>query len=357
MRELIEPKTENQKPFIQTLNGIVTEKIPFWFMRQAGRYLPEYRELRKDTGSFLDLVYNPQKAAEVTIQPLRRFNMDGAILFSDILVTPHAMGQKLRFEEGRGPVLEAITDKAGIENLDENNPDEILSPIYETIQLTKEKLKQEGFDQTALIGFAGGPWTVACYMVEGGSSKDFKTILNWQKINPDEFQILIDRVTNVTIHYLKKQIEAGAEAIQLFDSWSGLLDAEEFERWVIKPTQKIFTELKATYPEIPLIGFPRGAGNNLAAYAETLPMQGIGLDYDVGPDWALEKLPENLVFQGNLHPELLLQGRENMVNKATEILDKFSSRPFIFNLGHGVIKETPVEHVAQLSDLIRNFER
>jgi uroporphyrinogen decarboxylase len=324
-------------------------------MRQAGRYLPEYRELRKEAGSFLDLVYNPEKAAEVTVQPIRRYAMDGAILFSDILVVPHAMGQDVRFETGKGPLLNALRTREDFETLQVENPDKILSPIYETLKRTRQKLDSENFENVTLLGFAGAPWTVACYMVEGGTSRDFENIIDIQKNRPDDFQILIDRVSDVTIHYLKKQIEAGAEALQIFDSWASLLDGPNFDRWIINPTAKIIDAVKKAHPDVRIIGFPRGAGNNLARYAEQLPIDALGLDYEVSLPDVLEQIPDNIALQGNLDPHLLLGGGKNMESEIMNILDTLSSRRFIFNLGHGVIKETPPEHVEALSRIVKNY--
>jgi uroporphyrinogen decarboxylase len=347
---------KNTKLFLKVLNGKTGERVPFWFMRQAGRYLPEYRELRKDAGSFLDLVYNPQMAAEVTLQPIRRYGMDGAILFSDILVIPHALGQVLRFEEGRGPILEALTSEEDFKNLNIDNIHETLLPIYETVKTVRKKLETEKLDHVSLIGFSGSPWTVICYMIEGGSSKNFAKTKNWANTNPESFSKLVDLVTDASILYLSRQIEAGAEIIQLFDSWAGLLEGKDFEKWVIKPTAKIVSTLKSNYPNIPIIGFPRQGGEALANYAENTGINGLGLDYSVSQDWAVSALPEKLPLQGNLHPETLLAGGNDMEKATMDILNKFSNKPHIFNLGHGIIKETPPENVQRLCEIIRNFK-
>ena len=332
------------------------DPIPFWFMRQAGRYLPEYRELRSQAGGFLDLVYNPEQASEVTLQPIRRFGMSAAILFSDILVIPQALGQDLKFETGEGPRLNALETLNDIENLNLENIDQTLSPIYETVSLTRSKINHEKFNDTALIGFAGSPWTVACYMVEGRGNKTFDKTQKWATETPDIFQKLIDILVTATSHYLIKQIEAGAQIIQLFDSWSGLLDQEKFDRWVTKPTTEIIHNVRRIYPDIPIIGFPREAADMAINYAKTTGINAIGLDYSMKSDWARDNLQNILPVQGNLNPQILLEGGDNLQKTANHILETLSDKPFIFNLGHGIIKETPPEHVAQLCEIIRNFK-
>ena len=347
---------KKQKIFLEVLNQKIPDQVPFWFMRQAGRYLPEYRDLRKKSGSFLDLVYNPQNASEVTMQPLRRFGMSAAILFSDILVIPHALGQNLSFESAKGPKLEPISGVQELKKLDLTKIDRTLSPIYETLSLTRSKLQSENFDDTALIGFAGSPWTIACYMVEGAGSKTFDATKSWAYRDPEGFGELIDIISQATTDYLIKQIEAGAESLQLFDSWSGVLDEENFNRWVIEPTQKIIEAVKGKYPDIPVIGFPRGAGVKAVRYAKDTGIKGLGLDFSMPLEWAKDNLQALLPVQGNLDPVSLLVGGGKMKRAALDILETFVGKPFIFNLGHGVIKETPVEHVEQLSQLIREFK-
>jgi len=345
------------KSLIDNLNGSTTKNVPFWFMRQAGRYLPEYREIRETAGGFLNLVYNPDHASEVTMQPIRRFGMDGAILFSDILVIPHALGQALKFETGEGPKLEAIRDVDGLKILNLENIHETLNPIYENIKQTRGKLKSEGFGDTALIGFAGSPWTVATYMVEGGGSKTFTEVKKWAYGAPDEFQKLIDIVTDATISYLDHQVQAGVEALQLFDSWAGVLDPDQFEKWVIAPTTKIVAALREKYPHMPIIGFPRDAGHLSLNYIQKTGIQAVGLDFTQSPFWARKNLQSMMPVQGNLDPVYLLNGGSAMCDAATKILETYSARPFVFNLGHGVIKETPPENVAELSQLIKDFVR
>jgi uroporphyrinogen decarboxylase len=341
----------NRKQAVGSVN-----RPAFWFMRQAGRYLPEYRELREHVGGFLDLVYNPDQASEITLQPIRRFGMDAAILFSDILVIPQALGQALRFETGEGPKLNALTCDADIQKLDIENIDKILNPIYETIKQTRTKLSTEDFHETSLIGFAGSPWTVACYMVEGGGSKTFEITKKWAYGNPESFQKLIDVLVQSTIHYLIRQIEAGVEAVQLFDSWAGVLDNSNFNRWIIDPTRKIVDGVKAVYPDIPIIGFPRDAGEKSINYAKNTGINAIGLDYSFDPKWAADNIQPLMPVQGNLDPVALLSGGDALERSAHDILETFSNHPFIFNLGHGIIKETPPEHVEKLCEIIRNFK-
>lgn len=343
------------KRLLENLNGRATEQVPFWFMRQAGRYLPEYRELRKEIGGFLNLVYNPELASEVTMQPIRRFGMDAAILFSDILVIPQALGQNLRFETGEGPRLDALQSEEAIHNLNLNILDETLAPIYQTVSETRSKLTKEGFDHTALIGFAGSPWTLACYMIEGGGSKTFEKTKCWAYGKPEIFQKLIDILVQANIHYLSKQIDAGVEAIQLFDSWASVLNAPNFQRWVIEPTIEIVNGLKKLHPNTPIIGFPRDAGDKSIQYANDTGVNAIGLDFSTSSSWAKDNLQSILPVQGNLDPVTLLQGGEVMEREANNILETFAGSPFIFNLGHGVIKETPPKHVEKLSRIIQDF--
>lgn len=347
--------SKNEKPILEVLNNRMPARVPFWLMRQAGRYLPEYRELRKDAGSFLDLVYNPEAAAEVTIQPLRRFGMDAAILFSDILVIPHALGQHVTFEAGEGPRLAALSSEKEFANLNISAIDKILNPVYETVSKTREKMKTEGFDETALIGFCGSPWTVICYMIEGKGSKDFEKARIWALRDPSSFQKLTDIVVEASCHYLAGQIKAGAEVIQLFDSWSGLLDAQEFNRWVIEPTKAIRAYLKTNFPEIPVIGFPRGAGTMAIDYANQTGVNCIGLDQSINPEWAAQNLQTILPVQGNLDPARLLCGGDALQAGLQKIHAAFKAKPYILNLGHGVIKETDVDNVIKLKNIVRGW--
>jgi len=351
---------DTNKPIIQTLNGNLTERVPFWFMRQAGRYLPEYRKLRAEAGGFLDMAYNPDHACEITLQPIRRYQMDAAILFSDILVIPHAMGQPLSFVAGEGPKLErikSIEDLDKIETGKAGSLDDTLSPIYQAIARIREQLIKENFDKTTLIGFAGAPWTVITYMVEGGGSKTYGATKNWAYNDPETFEILINRVTDATIHYLKKQIDAGVEAVQLFDSWSGVLDENHFKKYSIHPARRIVEELKSYAPDIPIIGFPRLAGVLAPTYARETKIDALGVDFSQSLSWINDQLPKNFPVQGNLDPIYLLKGGDPMIDAATRIFETLKDRPFIFNLGHGVIKETKPEDMAKLCDVIKTFKR
>jgi uroporphyrinogen decarboxylase len=331
------------KPLLAVLNGERVSPPPVWMMRQAGRYLPEYRQLRADKGSFVDLVYDSDAAAEVTLQPLRRFpQLDAAILFSDILIVPFAIGQNLTFVAGEGPRLTPPLMDAGLEGL---NPFPArLDPIYETVRKVRAALGPA----TTLIGFAGAPWTVATYMVAGQGSRDQSETRRLAYSNPEMFQAIIDRIEQVTLDFLSGQIEAGAEAVQLFDSWAGSLAPAEFERWVIAPTARITTALRKRYPHVRVIGFPKGAGGKLGAYARETNVDAIGLDETVDPAWADQELPAGLPVQGNLDPLALLSGGEGLKAAVKRILDAFVGRPHIFNLGHGILQETPIAHVEQM---------
>jgi uroporphyrinogen decarboxylase len=318
-------------------------------MRQAGRYLPEYRALRMSKGGFLNLVYDSEAAAEITLQPLRRFGFDGAILFSDILIVPYAMGQSLEFLAGEGPRLSPRLFDARLSALAE--APERLAPIYATVRRVKSRLPRG----VTLLGFAGSPWTVATYMVAGEGSRDQGQTRMLAYREPCRFQALIDALAGVTIEYLAGQIEAGAEAVQLFDSWSGSLAPAEFERWVIAPTARIVAALALRYPEVPVIGFPKGAGDKLPAYARETDVAALGLDETIDPLWAAKALPFGLPVQGNLDPLLLEVGGEELSRRAETILDAFADRPHVFNLGHGIGQHTPVAHVEQLLEAVRGW--
>ena len=336
------------KKILSALQGQTFEKPPFWFMRQAGRYLPEYLEVRANCGGFLDLCFNPEKAAEVTLQPIRRFDMDAAILFSDILVIPLALGQKLGFVKGEGPKLPPLTSKADIENLayDKNK----LSRIYETLAILKDKLPK---DKT-LIGFSGSPWTLACYMLEGGGSKDFAIARKFGQEHPHAFALLLEKLEQSIIHYCSQQIKAGAETIQLFDSWSGVCSAQEFDDWVVAPTKRIVETLKVNHPNIPIIGFPRLAGIGYRRYVKQTGIDAVGIDVQITPEWAKSHLSEFATIQGNLDPILLAKNGDAAVEQAKRLVEAYQGTPFIFNLGHGFIPETPVENVEKLVKFLKS---
>ena len=335
------------KPLLAALHGRRQGKPPVWLMRQAGRYLPEYRELRAQKGGFLDLCYDPASAAEVTLQPIRRFGFDGAILFSDILVVPHALGQRLWFEAGEGPRLEPRLAEAELGDLD---PDPgRLATIYDTVRRVKAELAPE----TTFLGFAGSPWTVATYMVHGRGSKDQGAARRMAYTEPGRFGALIDALVATTIDYLSGQIAAGVDAVQLFDSWGGSLSPAQFERWVIGPNAAIVAGLKERHPHVPVIGFPKGAGAKLAAYAREVRPDAIGLDETVNPVVAHATLPDGLPVQGNLDPLALIAGGEPLDNAVNAILAALKDRPHVFNLGHGILPDTPIEHVERLLTLVR----
>ena len=342
-------QTTASKPLLRALAGEILPVPPFWLMRQAGRYLPEYRELRRSTPSFLDLCLTPELAAEATLQPIRRFGMDAAILFSDILVVPYALGRAVAFREGEGPVLEPLRTRAAAEDLEVEGVTERLRPVYETVARVATVLPRE----TALIGFAGAPWTVATYMVEGGPSRDFAHAKGWAFTDPDGFGILIERLTDATIAHLAAQIEAGADAVQLFDSWAGALDERRFRQYVIAPTRRIVKELRKRYPATPIIGFPRGAGLMYRAYVGETRIGALGLDTGVPPGIARKTLQSLVPVQGNLDPVLLLSGGVRLEEAVAGIVACFRDGPFVFNLGHGVLPGTPVAHVAHLAELLR----
>ncbi|HEX8528103.1 uroporphyrinogen decarboxylase [Allosphingosinicella sp.] len=335
------------KPLLATLNGRNQAIKPIWLMRQAGRYLPEYRRLRAAKGGFLELVYNPDSAAEITLQPIRRFGFDGAILFSDILIVPHALGQDLAFETGEGPRLSpplADFDLAALTPVPER-----LSPIYRTVEKVKAALPPE----TTFLGFAGSPWTVATYMVAGQGSKEQADARRLAYRDPARFSKIIGAIADTTVDYLSGQIEAGVEAVQLFDSWAGSLSPTQFERWVIAPTAQIVSRLRDRHPHVPVIGFPKGAGGKLGAYARETGITAIGLDETVDPLWAARELPDGLPVQGNLDPLALIAGGEALASAARRILSAFEGRPHVFNLGHGILPDTPIAHVEQLLELVR----
>ena len=332
---------------LDTLRGKATERPPVWLMRQAGRYLPEYRALRAEKGGFLELVYDSEAAAEITLQPVRRFGFDGAILFSDILIVPYAMGQDLAFLAGEGPRLSPPLIDAALGAL-EAVPERLL-PIYRTVALVRDQLGPE----TTLLGFAGSPWTVATYMVAGEGSRDQHVTRALAYRDPAAFQAIVDAIVAVTIEYLGGQIEAGAEAVQLFDSWAGSLAPDEFERWVVAPNAAIADAVRSRHPQVPVIGFPKGAGAKLPAYARETAVDAVGLDETLDPVWAMHALPPGLPVQGNLDPLLLLAGGTALEQRARYICDVFAGRPHVFNLGHGIDKETPIAHVEQLLAVVR----
>ncbi len=341
-----------QKPLLRALTGEAVWPPPFWLMRQAGRYLPEYRLVRAQAGDFISLCTTPELAAEVTLQPLRRYGMDGAILFSDILMLPWAMGQGLRYAEGEGPLLDPIRDAEALAKLDPVGMRARIAPILETVVRVRQGLAEEA-PRTALIGFAGSPFTVACYMVEGRGGGEFATARRLAYADPALFGRLIRLLVDTTIEYLLAQAEAGAEALMLFDSWAGLLSPGQFRRWSIEPTAAIVRGIRKVRPDIPLIGFPRLAGPLLPEYAQRTGVNTVGMDTAMDPRWAAANLPADIGLQGNMDPQALVAGGGAMEAEARSILAAMRGRPFVFNLGHGIVPPTPPEHVDALARLLR----
>lgn len=335
------------KKLLNVLRGDQEAIPPMWLMRQAGRYLPEYRELRAQKGGFLELAYDSEAATEITIQPIRRFGFDAAILFSDILVIPHAMGQDLWFETGEGPRLAPRLAQSALEDF--IPAPERLQPVLDTVRKVSAALPSE----TTFLGFAGSPWTVATYMVHGQGSKDQSEARRMAHAEPERFSALVEAIITATVDYLAGQIEAGVDAVQLFDSWAGSLSPAQFEKWVIVPNAEIVRRLKARHPDAPIIGFPKGAGGKLAAYAEGTGVDALGLDETVDPHWANRELPRDLPVQGNLDPLALIAGGSDLTSAVDNILSAFTDRPHVFNLGHGILPDTPIEHVQKLLTLVR----
>lgn len=335
------------KKLLRVLGGEAMYPPPVWLMRQAGRYLPEYRASRARAKTFLDLCFTPELAAEVTLQPIRRFGFDAAILFSDILVIPHAMGRRVWFVEGEGPKLDPISPD-GLNELKTEDVRAELAPVFATIKILRRELPAE----TALIGFAGAPWTVATYMVEGGSGSDFAAVKRFALGDAKSFGRLIDAIVEATAEYLIAQIEAGAEALQLFDSWAGVLSEPEFRRWSIAPTRKIVQKVKSIHPTIPIIGFPRAAGMMYADYIRETGVDAVSLDTGVPLSFA-QAMQARVPVQGNLDPQVLVVGGEALRAAARGIVDALSDGPFIFNLGHGIVPETPPDNVAELLRIVR----
>ena len=343
-------KETSQKRLLRALAREGLERPPLWLMRQAGRYLPEYRALRARAGGFLELCLTPELAAEATLQPVRRFALDAAILFSDILMVPFALGQGVRFSENEGPVLEPIDRRVhgrlGLERFLER-----LAPVYEAIERVRLSLGVE----TALIGFVGGPWTLASYMVEGQTSRDFAAVKLLAFSEPSEFAALLELLVEACATHLIRQVAAGVEVLQIFDSWAGALAESEFDAWCIEPTRRIVLKVKAACPQVPIIGFPRAAGLGYKRFVERTGVDAIGLDPAVPLDWAARELQPYAALQGNLDPLLLVAGGEAMRRASERILRSWGHGPFIFNLGHGVVQTTPPEHVETLVGIVRGW--
>ncbi|WP_379548641.1 uroporphyrinogen decarboxylase [Qipengyuania sp. DSG2-2] len=334
---------------LETMRGQRTEETPLWLMRQAGRYLPEYRALRAEKGGFLDLVYDSDAACEVTLQPIRRFGFDGAILFSDILIVPHALGQKLEFLAGEGPKLSPTLVDHALSSL------EAVPERFDAIYRTVAKVSAALGPETTMLGFAGSPWTVATYMVAGEGSRDQHATREMAYRDPVAMQEIVDAIIESSVGYLSGQIKAGAEAVQLFDSWAGSLAPDQFEKWVIAPNARIVEGLKALHPDTPIIGFPKGSGEKLADYARETGVDAIGLDETVDPAWADTVLPAGMPVQGNLDPLILMSTPEAITARAVTIMETLRERPHVFNLGHGIGQFTPIENVEALVAAVRGW--
>jgi uroporphyrinogen decarboxylase len=337
------------KPILDVLDHQVRRPPPIWLMRQAGRYLPEYRAVREKAGDFLKLCFTPELAAEVTLQPVRRFGFDAAILFSDILVIPYALGQPVRYSVGEGPQLDAIKDRAALARLKTEVDQGTLAPVYETIRLVRQSLAAP----VALLGFCGAPWTVASYMIAGQGTPDQAPARLFAYEDPDGFAALIDILVEASVGYLIRQLQAGAEAVQIFDTWAGVLPAEEFRRWCIEPTQRIVAKVRAVVPEAKIIGFPRGVGAGLLRYVEQVPVDAVGLDWMVDRSFARDQVQWRMPVQGNLDPLVLVAGGAALDRALDAVLEAFSERPFIFNLGHGILPQTPIAHVERMLARVR----
>jgi uroporphyrinogen decarboxylase len=322
-------------------------------MRQAGRYLPEYRAVRERVDSFFDLCLSPDLAVEVSLQPVHRFGLDAAIIFSDILVVPYGLGQRVTFEEGQGPLLEPIRHIDQLKALSLARLEQVSRPVAHAVRGVRRQLSE----QTALIGFAGAPWTVASYMVEGRSSRDFEIAKTWAYREPQSFGLLIALLVDATTGFLLQQIEAGAELLQIFDSWAGVLPPRALERWSLEPTSEIVRRVKAVRPDIPIIVFPRGVGASFVRYAAACGCDGLSIDTVVSPAWAAKELQPGVTVQGNLDPMLLVVGNGPMEEAASEILDQLGGGPFIFNLGHGILPQTDPEHVAALCQFVHGWKQ
>lgn len=338
------PDNSASKPLLRVLAGECLAVPPIWLMRQAGRYLPEYRAIREKAESFLDLCFNPRLAAEVTLQPVRRFGFDAAILFSDILVVPHALGQRVTFEIGEGPRLDALADSDALRRLRREIDHEALAPIYETIARAKGGLPAD----VALLGFCGAPWTLATYMIAGCGTPDQLPARLFAYRYPKAFGELIATLAEASADYLARQFEAGVEAVQIFDSWAGILPADEFRKWCIEPVAHMVAAVRRKVPAAKVIGFPRGAGTELSRYLAAVPVDAVGLDWMIELGFAHTHVQTLRPVQGNLDPLALVVGGETLDRSVDAILDAFAHGPFIFNLGHGVLPETPIAHVERL---------
>jgi len=337
------------KPLLRVLTGKRTAIPPIWLMRQAGRYLPEYRALREKADGFLDLCFNSPLAAEITLQPIRRFGFDAAILFSDILVVPHALGQRVTFAQGEGPQLDPLEEPSALSSLRSDIDHNALEPVYATIARVKQDLPRT----VALLGFCGAPWTLATYMIAGRGTADQFPARAFAYRHPDAFVRLIDVLVDASASYLCRQFAAGVDAVQIFDTWAGVLPADEFQRWCIEPVARMIAKVRAQVPAARIIGFPRGAGTELPRYLDAVPVDAVGLDWMTELSFAREHIQPRRTVQGNLDPLALLAGGAALDRATDAILEAFGQGPFIFNLGHGIVPDTPIAHVERLIARVR----
>lgn len=344
--------TVTDKPLLRALAGEHLRVPPIWLMRQAGRYLPEYRKIRGQAESFLDLCFNPALAAEVTLQPIRRFGLDAAILFSDILVIPHALGQHVGFETGEGPRLDALSEPDALRRLRPALDHAALAPVYETIARVKPELPPA----VVLLGFCGAPWTLATYMIAGRGTADQLPARLFAYRHPQAFAELIEKLVEASSDYLIRQLEAGADAVQIFDTWAGILPDDEFSKWCIEPVARIVTKVRGRIPAAKIIAFPRGAGTRLGRYLAAVPADAISLDWMIDVSFAREHVQTNRTVQGNLDPLALLAGGKTLDRATDAILQAFAAGPFIFNLGHGVLPDTPIANVERLVARVRQWK-
>jgi uroporphyrinogen decarboxylase len=340
------------KPFLEVLSGRRQAVPPIWMMRQAGRYLPEYRELRAKAGGFLDLCFTPAYAAEVTLQPIRRFNFDAAIIFSDILVIPYALGRAVRFEAGEGPRLDPLDKPDQIATLTKRADFTKLEPVYQALRQVRGELDPK----VALIGFCGAPWTVATYMVAGQGTPDQAPARMMAYRHPAAFAEIIDVLVENSIHYLVGQLKAGADALQIFDTWAGVLPPREFERWSIEPTQRIVAGVRKQVPDAKIIGFPRGAGAQLPAYVNATGVDAVSIDWAAEPSLIREQVQSRVAVQGNLDPLALIAGGAALDRAVDDVLSSYAAGRLIFNLGHGILPETPITHVEQMLKRVRAYK-
>ena len=337
------------KPLLRVLEGKHETIPPVWMMRQAGRYLPEYRAVREKAGGFLDLVFSSDLAAEVTLQPVRRFGFDAAILFSDILVVPLALGRKVWFVEGEGPRLEPLHDRNVLLSVRSDADEAVFAPIYETVRRVKPKLSP----RTALIGFCGAPWTVATYMVAGQGTPDQAPAKKLALQEPQAFEHLIGCLVDASVDYLSGQVVAGVDVVQIFDTWAGSLPPREFERWCIQPTKQLVGKLRTKHPDVKIISFPRGAGKNIPRYVGETGVDAVSLESDINRDFARTEIQSRVPVQGNVDPEILLSGGDALDRDVDDVLEKLGQGPLIFNLGHGILPATPIAHVERMVKRVR----